>query len=527
VREIDRVVLAFDHRLKHDEAIGADASQRIASAQRLADALRDDPHDVVASRTAGTRADLPKSVDVGVHERETIAVAPRRDERLLDAVCEQHTIRKAGEGVGECRRLATQVDEGAGERVADSSREDIAVDRLARAIALDEREFESVTSAVCRGGDRATQRLAFLSQPSDGLPDEFAGSAADQRLGGGVCSQDPAVAVAEQRRRWGLIVERGQDLSRRRKLHRELLRRLPRLGARFAERGAMTPEEIAAFVDGLDERALRLVAAAVAQRAGNGKARRGDFWERLAGAERIDEATARDEARAAGVRLAPAYLAIALELDAAPESDEIAELRRLARDVFTSSGDELGFIEREGGVELLVPVPREVDASKARTAATLLPKTIAKRRAGVRVSGGVGCAAPPSESARNLQCARYALAIGRRIFGPGRVNVYDDLGAYALLYSGASTDELRDFSRRVLAPLREYDDKHQTELEKTLRLYFDNRQNVQTAAAALNVHRHTVFYRLRQIAEICGCDLGTAHDQLTLRLAMAIDVLHS
>jgi DNA-binding PucR family transcriptional regulator len=42
----------------------------------------------------------------------------------------------------------------------------------------------------------------------------------------------------------------------------------------------------------------------------------------------------------------------------------------------------------------------------------------------------------------------------------------------------------------------------------------------------LNVHRHTVFYRLRQIAEICARSLDAPHDQLTLRLAVAIDELH-
>ena len=42
---------------------------------------------------------------------------------------------------------------------------------------------------------------------------------------------------------------------------------------------------------------------------------------------------------------------------------------------------------------------------------------------------------------------------------------------------------------------------------------------------ANQVHRHTVFYRLRQISEISGHDLDSAHDQLTLRTAMAIDAL--
>ena len=128
---------------------------------------------------------------------------------------------------------------------------------------------------------------------------------------------------------------------------------------------------------------------------------------------------------------------------------------------------------------------------------------------------------------RSAELAQAALAIGRRILGPGHAAAYDDLGAYPLLYEGTDTARLRAFAQRVLAPLRAYDEKHATELERTLKLYFDVGENVKTAAARLNVHRHTVFYRLRQIGEICAISLESPGDQLTLRLAVAIDALHS
>lgn len=295
----------------------------------------------------------------------------------------------------------------------------------------------------------------------------------------------------------------------------------------------MTPEEIAAFVDALaaavakgDEEALCFAAAMAAERSRNGAAGSHAFWQRLAGGGYADEASVRESAGAVGVRLAPAYVAVSLEAEDAG-SQTTAELRRLALDVFVSPGNDVAVLERAAGIELLVPVAREVDASNARTAATLLPKTIAKRKLELRVSGGVGGAGPPISAPEHLQRARNALAIGRRIFGPGRVHVYDDLGAYTMLHGGASAEQLRTFSASVLGPLRDYDRKHQTELERTLRLYFSCGQNVKTAAAELNVHRHTVFYRLRQIAEICRSDLATPHDQLTLRLAVAIDALHT
>jgi PucR family transcriptional regulator, purine catabolism regulatory protein len=113
------------------------------------------------------------------------------------------------------------------------------------------------------------------------------------------------------------------------------------------------------------------------------------------------------------------------------------------------------------------------------------------------------------------------------VYGSGHVAAYEDLGAYPLLYHGGSASDLQALAHTVLAPLRDYDEKHQTELERTLALYFSTGQNVKTTAGELNVHRHTVFYRLRQISEISGRTLENPHDQLTLRLAIAIDALHT
>jgi purine catabolism regulator len=155
-----------------------------------------------------------------------------------------------------------------------------------------------------------------------------------------------------------------------------------------------------------------------------------------------------------------------------------------------------------------------------------LPKTAAKRKAHLHVTGGVFPPVAPLEAGRGLAGAEAALTIARRIYGSGRVAAYDDLGAYPLLHGGADAAQLRQFAKIVLAPLRAYDEKHQTELERTLGLYFSSGQNVKTTAAELNVHRHTVFYRLRQIGEIAGRSLESPHDQLTLRLAIAIDALH-
>ncbi len=278
---------------------------------------------------------------------------------------------------------------------------------------------------------------------------------------------------------------------------------------------------------------LRLTAAAIAvelaRDSSMARSRPGGFWESLLVPAFHDAAAAREDAAARGIALAPSYVTIALEAESIDEARTVdpGETRALAAEVFRSNDADVGFAERGSALFVFVPAARAVDASNARTAASLLPKSAARRKGQLRISGGVGTVESPHSLHSSVAAAEAALAIGRRIHGGGRVVAYDELGAYSLIYEGADIERMRAFAASALAPLRLYDEKHTTELERTLKLYFTVGQNVKTAAAQLNVHRHTVFYRLRQIGEICGRSLESPHDQLTLRLAVAIDELHS
>jgi purine catabolism regulator len=278
----------------------------------------------------------------------------------------------------------------------------------------------------------------------------------------------------------------------------------------------------------------RLSAAAIgielARETDGGRSRRRTFWERLIAGAYHDVNSAREDASARGITLGTQYVCIALEPDAASDDDHLSalgDLRAVAAETFRSGEADVGLIERGATLNVLVPAPREVDAENAKTAALLLPKSAAKRKPHLRLVGGVFSPVPPLEAGRAVAGAEAALTIVRRIYGTGRIAAYDELGAYPLLYAGADVAQLQALAGTVLAPLRAYDEKHQTELERTLALYFSTGQNVKTTAAELSVHRHTVFYRLRQIGEISGRSLESAHDQLTLRLAIAIDALHN
>ena len=269
--------------------------------------------------------------------------------------------------------------------------------------------------------------------------------------------------------------------------------------------------------------AVRLAAAAIAvelsRDAGGGRNRRKSFWDRLISRAYDDPIEAKDDATARGISLAASYVAVAIEaegLEEAVATAKMGDLRRICLETLRSGAGDIVVLERGGGFVFLCPAP------------TLIARTATKNHFGAKIVGGVGRPAEAILAHRTVEEARESMFIARRLFGGSRVMPYDDLGVYPLLLrGGATSNELREFSDRILAPLRAYDEKHQTELIRTLRLYFDVGQNVKTAAAELSVHRHTVFYRLRQIAEISGHDLDSAHDQLTLRTAMAIDALNA
>ncbi len=278
---------------------------------------------------------------------------------------------------------------------------------------------------------------------------------------------------------------------------------------------------------------VRLAAASIAvelsRDAGGSKGRRRSFWDRLLARAYDDPIEAREDATARGISLAPAYVAVAIEgegLDEATAAQKNAEIRRVCLDTLGTRTGDVVVIERGGGFFFLVPAPHEVDAQNARTAATLIPRGITRAGIEVKVVGGVGRHAEMLHIAQSVDEAREALTIARRMFGGAKVMPHDSLGVYPLIHrGGGDRKEWETFADRVLEPLRAYDDKHQTELVRTLKLFFDVGQNIKVAAASLNVHRHTVFYRLRQISEIGGLDLDSPHDQLTLRAAIAIDAL--
>jgi len=147
-------------------------------------------------------------------------------------------------------------------------------------------------------------------------------------------------------------------------------------------------------------------------------------------------------------------------------------------------------------------------------AAALAPRTVSVGVGGVK-AGVPGVPASYRE-------ARRALQLGGRLFGSARVTAYAGLGLHRLLMAVAGQPELEEFFRTHVGRLVDYDRRTGAGLMTTLEAFFACHGSPTEMAARLGLHRNTVLYRLRRIAEVGGVDLDDPDTRLSLHLCLRI-----
>ena len=161
--------------------------------------------------------------------------------------------------------------------------------------------------------------------------------------------------------------------------------------------------------------------------------------------------------------------------------------------------------------------------AEARTVAEAVAEAVLARRLGGRFGLGMP-ETDPRGLRRAYQEARFALeAAGPP--GDGRpagtrVATVDDLGSHRLLLARQEDAALEAISRSLLGPLADYDQRQHGDLVASLRTFLEHNGNWESAARALAVHRHTLRYRIRRVAELTGRDLDAAGDRVEFWLAL-------
>jgi PucR family transcriptional regulator, purine catabolism regulatory protein len=104
--------------------------------------------------------------------------------------------------------------------------------------------------------------------------------------------------------------------------------------------------------------------------------------------------------------------------------------------------------------------------------------------------------------------------------GEGRVHFYDDLVLYRLLSPLSAGPTLANFVGGELGPLIEHDDRHRSELLRTLDAYLQANGNKIVTAQKLHLQRRSVYYRLERIEQLLGRSLDDPEQRVRLYVAL-------
>jgi hypothetical protein len=114
------------------------------------------------------------------------------------------------------------------------------------------------------------------------------------------------------------------------------------------------------------------------------------------------------------------------------------------------------------------------------------------------------------EAVDSLREAQRALEVSAKLPSAGRISRWGELGIYRVLATVDLTEAHPGARRLREAPV----------LARTLETYLDLAGDAAATAARLNLHRTTLYYRLRRIEELTGADLRDGEARLGLHLAL-------
>ncbi|WP_033296186.1 PucR family transcriptional regulator [Amycolatopsis jejuensis] len=122
-----------------------------------------------------------------------------------------------------------------------------------------------------------------------------------------------------------------------------------------------------------------------------------------------------------------------------------------------------------------------------------------------------------TESYRHASLAARAALL---VPGIGDVAYWNELGPYGLLLK-LSADDLAGAAEVPALTALEQEDNHHV-LAETLETFFDHGGNIRRTAEVLNIHRATLYQRLKRIEQVTGRTLENGDDRLTLHLGLKL-----
>lgn len=122
----------------------------------------------------------------------------------------------------------------------------------------------------------------------------------------------------------------------------------------------------------------------------------------------------------------------------------------------------------------------------------------------------------------------HALELSASMKKDNNINYFEDYIEYYLFnVSMHTTHDLYKINLSTLVhpwikKLIKFDDKHKTDLFKTLKTYLENNRNANDTSIQLNIHRSTFFYRFNKIQSLLDISLGSNNNLFKLELSLKI-----
>lgn len=136
----------------------------------------------------------------------------------------------------------------------------------------------------------------------------------------------------------------------------------------------------------------------------------------------------------------------------------------------------------------------------------------------------------PHKGFKNIQCCyeEATKALLLKSFFKSSTIFYDDLGAFQILLNLQEKDMLESYVIRHLGPIIEEDQRKNSDLLKTLKIYLERNGSMQSVADELHIVRQSLYYRLDKIKELLGEEYMCTQNRLALQLAIqAYELLNS
>lgn len=144
------------------------------------------------------------------------------------------------------------------------------------------------------------------------------------------------------------------------------------------------------------------------------------------------------------------------------------------------------------------------------------------------VSGGsiaVGTGTPAVGIAalrRSLEEARHSHRVASVQPGWFRGATSSNLSSHLLLLASVPAEVRHMFRQRLIGPIEDYDDEHNSNLVPTLEAFLDHSGSWSSCATSMHLHVNTLRYRIRRIEELTGRGLASLDDRVDFRLALSI-----